>query len=238
MDPFSPLNLLLGLGINGLIAAVSYRARAVDISGVIGGLLVGIAIWIGGGWQGYMLLLTFFIVGTAASRHKYALKAAKGIAQKKGGRRSAKHALANTSVTAIVGIAHLALPDAIWPLPCMAAGMAAALADTIASELGQLYGKHPISLNNFQRVSVGTEGAVSLAGTVLGGLGGALIAALAFVLGLVDGSGVLLVSLAALVAIHFESVLGGIFDIWHLDPNETLNFTQTAAAALIVYALI
>ena len=55
---------------------------------------------------------TFFVLGTACTKLGYAKKAALGIAQEKGGRRSAKHALASTS--AGLAFAFLAMATG-WP---------------------------------------------------------------------------------------------------------------------------
>ena len=46
-------------------------------------------------WRGYLLLLAFFVIGSAATKLGYRKKAAAKLAQEDKGRRGARHALAN-----------------------------------------------------------------------------------------------------------------------------------------------
>ena len=57
------------------------------------------------------------------------------------------------------------------------AALAEATADTLASELGEVLGGPPLLLTTLRRVAPGTDGAISLAGTVAG-TGGAVLVVL------------------------------------------------------------
>src|SRR5258706_1665714 len=59
--------LWLALALNAVLAATAYRARAVSLSGVIAGALVGAWILAAGGWGAYGVLWSFFLAGTLAS---------------------------------------------------------------------------------------------------------------------------------------------------------------------------
>ena len=48
------------------------------------------------------------------------------------------------------------------------AALAEATADTLASELGEVLGGPPFMITTLRRVAPGTDGAISLAGTVAG----------------------------------------------------------------------
>ncbi|MCB1152720.1 DUF92 domain-containing protein, partial [bacterium] len=90
----------VAVAVNLVIALISYKAKLVDKSGVIAGLIAGILIFIGFGPEGFVLLFTFFVVGSVASKFKISAKKKLGVAQKKSGQRGAAHVLANVSVAA------------------------------------------------------------------------------------------------------------------------------------------
>src|SRR5206468_7291808 len=93
------------LALNTILAVVGYVIRSVDVSGLIVGWLLGCVVIIGGGPALYVALLTFFAIGTACTKVGYSRKSAAGLAQEKGGRRGAGHAIANVGVAALCGVA-------------------------------------------------------------------------------------------------------------------------------------
>jgi uncharacterized protein (TIGR00297 family) len=123
----------------------------------------------------------------------------------------------------------------------LAAAFATAASDTLGSEIGQLYGRRPFLLTTFRPVAPGTEGAVSVEGTLAGVAGSALLGAIAASLGLFAWPWLWIVVVAAFVGTTFESYLGA---IWGRDArigNETMNFLNTVvgagAAILLAFAL-
>ncbi len=58
---------------------------------------------------------------------------------------------------------------------CLAA-LVEATADTVSSEIGQAFGGHPVMLTTMRRVEPGTDGAVSVLGSVAGVVAGAAVA--------------------------------------------------------------
>lgn len=225
--------LLLAAVVNALLAAVAYKARTVDASGVVGGFLVGFTIWAFLGWQGFLLLLAFFVIGSACTKLGYKRKAAQNLAQEKGGRRGARHAFANAGVaTACALFAALTDYPVLFGLG-FAAAFATAAADTASSEIGQLLGKRTFLITTFRPVPRGTEGAVSLEGTLAGVAASLVIAALGALLGLYPWLGVLPIVAAAFVGTTFESVVGAALEKRQLLDNEALNFLNTLVGALV-----
>jgi uncharacterized protein (TIGR00297 family) len=127
------------------------------------------------------------------------------------------------------------------------AALAAALGDWTSTELGKTYGKRTYQLITFERVRSGTRGAVSVAGSVYGGLAALAFATLAAVMFHTAGLGrhvpdigpkeTIVVVLAAALANHIESVIGGILAQFQRNPNkQALNFTGSLiAGALAVF---
>jgi uncharacterized protein (TIGR00297 family) len=114
-----------------------------------------------------------------------------------------------------------------------AGAFATAAADTASSEIGQLLGRRTFLITTFRPVPRGTEGAVSLEGTLAGVFASLLIAALGAALGLFSWKGVPAVVLAAFVGTTFESLVGAALEKRQLLDNEALNFLNTLVGALV-----
>lgn len=231
---------------NGVLALAGYFLRSVNFSGAIGGWFLGAILILCAGWPMYVALLVFFVIGTAATKLGYQRKAEKGLAQEGEGRRGFSHAFSNVGVAAICAIAVSRLAD-VEPITLAylmgIASLATAAADTTASEIGQLIGRRAFLPLTLRRVPVGTEGAVSVEGTLAGLAAGLVVAAAAvasFEYGLMRGqmgvNAVALVTLSAFLGSYLESVAGS----WNRKrirpvPNGALNFFNTAAGALLMY---
>ncbi len=232
--PFdATFSLFTALALNFILGHGSWRARAVDASGLIAGLIVGSVIALTLALPGFLVLAAMFVLGSGATRWGYAKKAAAGIAQEAGGMRNWLHAIAKCAVAAACAAAAWVAPDAQWRL--MALGFTAALAtaamDTVSSELGPLYGRVTVLPPGFRRVKPGTEGAVSLEGTLLGLAGAAVVAAIAVAVGLVALKASWIVLAGAFAGTTVESLLGA-FGLGHSrEGSAFLNFVSTAVGA-------
>ncbi|MCG8461638.1 MAG: DUF92 domain-containing protein, partial [Holophagales bacterium] len=219
------------------LGVVAYARRSVDASGFAGGVVIGTTIWAFLGWQGWLVLVAFFVLGTAATKLGYQRKAEKNLAQEGGGRRSARHAFANTG-TAMVAAVFAATTAATLvggtagtsdagplyhPLYIAAfvAAFATATGDTLGSEIGQLYGKRTFLITALRPVPPGTEGAVSLEGTLAGLAGSAAVALLGTALGFYCLGTAALVTLAAFLGTTLESLIGATVEKAGLLDNES-----------------
>ncbi|MCZ7586927.1 MAG: DUF92 domain-containing protein [Deltaproteobacteria bacterium] len=223
-----PGNILIALAVNFIIGFASYKAKLVDKSGLWSGIVVGVLVFVGFGWEGFVLLFTFFLAGSLASKFKMKTKSKMGVAQKKGGQRGLAHVFANTAVPAVCALVAILAepPDRPVYFIAFAAALATALGDTISTELGQLYGKRTYLLITLERVRPGTEGAVSAEGTALGFGASILLALAAFGVHPFPGAfgikAVAIVALAAMMANFIESILGGLYHQFGKESPETL----------------
>ncbi len=221
------------LVVNTVLALLGYAMKSVDLSGLIGGWLLGAIVLVFGGWQLYLVLLAFFIVGTAMTKVGYRNKAKLGLAQEKGGRRGASHAFSNVGVAAILATFFAATNEPIFWYAAVAA-LATAAADTTASEVGQLIGRRTFLPLTLKPVPVGTEGAISIEGTLTGLLAGFLVA----LVGTREPRMLALLTIAAFLGSYVESLAGN----WNRKqvrsvPNGALNFFNTAAGAALLLLL-
>ena len=231
------------LGVHTALAIAGYVAKSVDLSGLIGGWILGAVILLFGGWQLYVVLLAFFVIGTATTKLGYRRKAAKGLAQEKGGRRGFAHAFANTGMAALLVTAASMLGGSqVLPLwMAAAAALATAAADTTASEIGQLAGRTTYLPLTFRRVEPGTEGAISAEGTLAGIVAAAVVAAIAVSVFFqrFDPRWFAIVVIAATLGSYLESVIGS----WNRRqtspvPNGVLNFVNTLIGASVVLLVV
>ncbi len=225
-------NLVLGLAINGMIAALALRAGAVDVSGMFGGAAIGTLTFGFTGWAGYAVLLSFFVLGSGATRLGYRRKARLGIAQEKKGARSARHALANCGVAVYLGLLVIGATRGAFYLVAFACAYATAAFDTVSSEVGQAYGGRPVMVTTLRRVPPGTNGAVSWVGTGAGFLAAAAVGLVAWAGGLIGPLmlGPLLV--AAFIGSTADSFLGATLEARGLMDNDAVNFSNTLVGAL------
>jgi uncharacterized protein (TIGR00297 family) len=119
-----------------------------------------------------------------------------------------------------------------------AASFAAKLADTFGSEIGKRWGRRTVLITSLKPVPPGTEGAISLEGTLASLIGSGLMALVMQQLGLLIGAGAwLLVTVIGLVATVLESLIGaGLQQRWRWLSNELVNALQTLIAALLAMA--
>jgi uncharacterized protein (TIGR00297 family) len=228
--------------VNLVLGTAALALRLVRLSGYVAGVLVGFVIYLGAGRSGFAVLLGFFVLGSALTRLGYAAKAARGVAEAAGGRRGAANAVANTLVGILLAAAMgLGRELTLWADEGLlrlayTAAFATAAADTSSSEIGGLWGRHPISLRTLRRVPVGTEGAVSLEGTLAGIAAALALGLLAWALGWIPPRGILVVGAAGTLGNLAESVAAS----WgwkHRGHHQMLNLMNTLVGALLAVVL-
>jgi uncharacterized protein (TIGR00297 family) len=185
-------------------------------AGAAAALAVGAATVWGTGWRGLVLLLAFLVSGSLLTRG--------------GGRRTAAQVFANGGVAALAAL--------LGSWPAVAGAVAAATADTWATEIGAHSRTPPRLITNGTAVSPGANGGITILGTAGGVLGAAMIGALSWLLGH-PGLSAVVVAGAGVSGMLIDSLLGatvqGPNDRW-LD-NNSVNFAMTLAGAAIAAAL-
>jgi uncharacterized protein (TIGR00297 family) len=229
--------LVWALVVNAIVAWLGYRAKSVSRSGAVGGALVGVVIFAGGGAAAWALLVLTFVLATAASRLGLEKKVLLGIAEERGGRRGAGNAIANCGVAAAAAVAAISTPHAASALLALAAALVAGGSDTVASEIGKAWGTSTFLVTTLRRVRPGTPGAMSLEGTAAGIVAALALAAAALAFGLIARSALLPVVVAATAGALVESVLGATLEGPGILNNDMLNFINTAVAAGVALAL-
>ena len=223
--------LAVAIGVNVAVAVAMGALRVVSLSGAVAGGIAGAVILAAGGWGAYGVLWAFFLAGTVATKLGYRRKAARGVAQADSGRRGAAHVAANCLVPAALLL--VGAPGAGF-----AAAFGAALADTLGTEIGTLYGRRPFSPLTLRRLEPGTPGAISVPGTLASLAGAVLIAAAALGLGVVPAAAVLAVVAGGFLGALAESVISAVGARFgfRLD-HEFANALNTFVGAMIALRL-
>jgi uncharacterized protein (TIGR00297 family) len=166
---------LVGLLVASGISLAARAARSLSTSGAVAATVVG-TLAVAAGWNWGALLILYFVSSTILSKVGKSRKEARTSAiVAKGGQRDAIQVLANGGVFALAAVAMLVAPSARW-IALGAGSLAAAAADTWATEVGTLFGGTPRSVLGWRPVPAGTSGGVSLIGTLAAVAGSAFIA--------------------------------------------------------------
>ncbi|GBE56660.1 hypothetical protein BMS3Bbin16_00869 [archaeon BMS3Bbin16] len=113
--------------------------------------------------------------------------------------------------------------------------IAAATSDTVSSELGELSKTRPRLITTFEQVEAGTDGAISVVGTIAG-LGGASIIAIVGILSETIVSSPLLfliVVVSGFSGTIVDSLLGATFERKKLIGNDLVNLFSIGAGLLV-----
>ncbi len=217
-------------------------------AGYLHAWLLGVIIWGCMGWRGYSVVMVYFLLGSAVTRLGMARKQAAGIAEGRSGRRGPENVWGSALTAAVCALAIATLQiwgtaslSGIWlPLLSLAyvSSLSTKLSDTTASEVGKAYGRRTFLITTLKPVPPGTEGAVSLEGTLAGIGGSALIAATGWGIGLIPAWGVGVCLIAALLATTGESLIGATLQTrfpWL--TNEVVNIINTTLGAILALML-
>lgn len=239
IDPSVWVRVNQGVLVNVMVAWLAYRSRSIDLLGGVSAILIGTVITAAFGLAGFTLMATFFVVGSFATKLGYSRKAALGIAQEKGGARGWRNAFANGGIPAFLAFCGLLSdgPARRAYLLAYAAAVATAAADTCSSEIGKAFGSRTFLVTTLREVPKGTEGGVSLEGTLGGLVGGYFVAFLGFLVGLYGSTAAWLVGFAAFLGMMGESAIGTVAERRGWLDNHGLNALNTAMGAAFVIAL-
>ncbi|WP_315788897.1 TIGR00297 family protein [Fischerella sp. JS2] len=244
---------LVGVVLNSILLVVAWIApkKLLTTSGYFHAWLLGVLIWGTLGWRGYIVVMFYFLVGSFVTRMGMTQKEAEGIAEKRSGARGPENvwgsALIGTLCALGVGMLELGILPVTQSLIAdlrsllllgYVASFSTKLSDTCASEVGKAYGKSTFLITTLQSVPRGTEGAVSLEGTLAGVVASVVIAFVGWAVGLVELLGVLWCVVAAFIATNVESVIGATLQskyTWL--TNELVNILNTLIGAIAAILL-
>jgi uncharacterized protein (TIGR00297 family) len=247
---------MVTLGLSLLLGVVVLKLRAATLGGAATGVALTASLMFSTvafpyqPWRTALIpVLAVSLLAWLATRVGREQKERLGTAERRQGR-TASQVAANLGVAAIASSefaqswltnTHWFTRNALAPMPLLAVGLAAlaeAAADTVSSEIGQVIGGRPRMITTLRAVDPGTDGAISLAGTLAGIAAGAAVS-LAGALALSGGRGMFwIASAGGVFGLFFDSLLGATVERRGWLNNDAVNFLSTASAAGFALGLL
>ncbi|NET56898.1 MAG: TIGR00297 family protein [Symploca sp. SIO2E6] len=241
LDSLNPWLVAVGLNTVLLMIATLAPKKLLTPAGYLHAWVLGVLIWGTLDWQGYLVVMFYFLVGSGVTRIGMLQKEAAGIAENRSGTRGPENVWGSalTGTICALGTLLLGTPYRQLLLLGYVASFATKLSDTSASEVGKTYGKRTFLITTLKPVAPGTEGAVSLEGTLAGIVASAALSVIGWGVGLIDLTGIAFCATSALIATNLESVIGATlqseFD-WL--TNEVVNIINTLIGAIAAVLLL
>ncbi len=204
---------------NLLLAAGAWIKKSVTGTGALLGLAIGLSLYFFGGIVLWLVLVFFFMSSTIIGRLERRYRPDIERIIHKSGTRDWLQVAANGLPAAVFVIIHYISGKSFW-LTASYASLAAATADTWASEIGVLSKKKPISLLTFRHVDAGVSGGITLLGTsasAAGALFSALIALSAPQIGILQA---LFVFIGGNMGSLSDSLLGASLQAKYIDSEQ------------------
>ncbi len=198
--------------------------------------ILGTILWGCIGWQGWLSVCAYLILGSLVTKIGFKDKELKGIAESRGGKRGPENVWGSSATGCFLAIVIKIFPEISELLMIgFCASFSAKLADTFGSEIGKHFGKNAFLITTLKRVKPGTDGAISVEGTLASFIGSLMMTIVMAKLSLISGNFIiLLVVFSGLTASIIESYLGAILQnriSWI--TNEMINSLQTSIAAML-----
>jgi uncharacterized protein (TIGR00297 family) len=244
------------LWLSGLLGLITWRLRAATPGAAATGVVITASLMFSTivfpyqPWHTALIpVLAVSLLAFAATRLGRRKKERLGTAEARRGR-AASQVAANLGVAALVATGPFQswLLDMHWSLHVARSGvlllvlavaaLAEAAADTVSSEIGQVLGGRPRMITTLRAVEPGTDGAVSIAGTLAGVVAACLVAG-AGTWALRGNEQFFAVSSAgAVFGLLFDSLLGATLEERSWLNNDAVNFLSTASAAGFAFFLL
>lgn len=238
----NPAAILLAVAFGGLLAILTSKLRAATPAAALTGGIIATELYLAtpGLRTALWPLLALLLLTLAATRFGRARKLELGVAEGPRGR-NASQVAANLGPALLASVAFGLASDffhsgSIGPAVmrlAVTAALAEAAADTLSSEIGEVVGGEPRLITTLRRVPAGTDGAISLDGTIAGLTAAGIVAAAAtLAFGLTAQQGAV-VALAAVAGFFIDSLLGAVIERRGWLNNDAVNFLSSSAAAIL-----
>ena len=219
-----------------LFAALGRAVRGVTTAGAIAGAVICFALLWAAGVGAFAALLTVFLLTWIATRFGYSRKQHLGTAEARSGR-DALQVLANLGTAAGCAVAYATFRPDPRLLIAMGAALAEAAADTVSSEIGQALGGTPRLITTWRKVAPGTDGAITLAGTLAGAAAALAVAFVCALAHIFAWKSLAVCAGAGVAGMVFDSLLGATLERQRVLGNNAVNFASTIIAAMLAFLL-
>lgn len=210
-----------------IIGIIVYLSGALDLLGSFFVTIVAICILMTQDINWLVILLLFLILGSVFTKFKSDYKRHIGLVHEK---RTVKNVISNGIVPVIMAI--------FGNYAGFIGSISTATADTLASEIGVL--SKPILITSQEQVKPGTDGGISLLGTLAGLIGAVIIGITSYLVGVSPDftHSIIIAIIAGMVGCFADSLLGATLERNGIFNNEHVNLTATIIGALVGIIII
>ena len=234
--PIGVTSLIHSRGLPAAVVAIGFAvvARsmgAVSDGGAVVGVLMAFILMLAAGLHGFVPLVTVFLLTLVTTRWGYARKQHLGVAERRRGR-TASQVLANLCTAVLCASPVIWFPQTgkVLLVAAMAA-LAEAAADTVSSEVGQATANSAYRITDFCQEPIGTNGAISLEGTLSGCIAASIVGWISAIVGVVSWQWTPVISIAGVAGMFLDSILGATWENSGKMGNDAVNFVSTVFAA-------
>jgi uncharacterized protein (TIGR00297 family) len=228
----SPRQFWIAAGMTLAFTLVARLVKGVSDGGAVAGAIICFSIYWGTGAAGFLILISVFVLTWFTTRWGYQKKQRLGVAEKRDGRR-APQVLANLGIAALCSLLHALNPTRTIYLLALAAALSEAAADTVSSEMGQASSEQARLITSWERVPAGSNGGMTLIGTLAGIIAAALVSLVCVTTGLIPRKWFGISLAAAVAGVIADSYLGATLERRRILTNDSVNFLGTCVAAAL-----
>jgi uncharacterized protein (TIGR00297 family) len=232
----TPGRLALAFGVTLTFALLGRAVRGVSAGGAVAGALACLALFAAAGPAAFAVLVALFAMTWLATQVGYRGKQDFGLAERREGR-DAWQVFANLGAAGVCAIAFAGTGNMAW-LVAMIAALAEAATDTVASEIGQARLRGAWLITTWERVAAGTDGGITVSGTLAGAVSGMAIAAVAAVGGLLPVEKIWIPVVAGFAGMLGDSLLGATVQRRGWISNQGVNLVSTVGAAALACTIL
>ncbi len=233
-----PVGCLISFLLALFLSLITYKFGLLTRSGCVGAFAIGLCIGILGSVWWLALLILFALIGFAATLVGLSKKREKGLQEGTNGERSYKNILGVAIPPLVFAIINGIFPGNEWMLSiAYISTISVAAADTAASELGV---KDPKvwMITTFKRVEPGTDGGISLTGTLISAAGALVVSLLGylFIMHTLD-AWFLVPALYGFIGCIADSYIGATIETWGYISKYANNCITGILGGLLAVAI-
>jgi uncharacterized protein (TIGR00297 family) len=216
----------------------AFRAKTADLSGLFSAALVGIILLVFAAPQGpqwFLIMLTFFILGSSATKYKFEYKKRIGVEQGQSGARGYRNVFANGIIAAAAAVLFGVFQQPLFVVMYVGC-VATAAADTLASEIG-VTGGIPRLITTLKKVPIGTNGGITVTGETVALFGGFVVSVVAMLLQVITPQMMVICTLAGFVGTNIDSLVGATLENKGFLGNAGTNLLATLGGGIFAVVL-